>query len=232
MPDKINNDSSGTDAVIEPARIDLSHVQQDQGRSGPAQTTVKRLAVVLLLAVLLLVAGGVIFILPDWTHRPVPSVNPDIQVTTPAPAPAAMKPAASPWTEAQLARMRKETQDILAEMLKLQDQLEAINVTKWDEQDYQQALKTADNGDTAYRQRDFDQAKKLYEQTLAQFKLLLEKSKSLYSQSMEDGGQALERGESDKASQAFQRAMLIKPDDEAAAKGMKRAGTLDEVFRP
>ena len=232
MPDKTNHDDERTGAVIEPARIDLSHVQQDHAPSARARTPARRFAVVALLALLLLVAAGVIFILPDWTPRPAPSVNPDNQATAAASATVtAAKPAPSPWTEAQMARMRKETQDILADMLKLQDQLEAINVTKWGKQDYQQALKAADNGDAAYRQRDFDLAKKQYEQALAQFKQLLEKSESLYSQSIEEGVQALEQGDSGKASQAFQQAMLIKPDDEAAAKGMKRTGTLDEVFR-
>ena len=232
MPDKTNHDDERTGAVIEPARIDLSHVQQDHAPSARARTPARRFAVVALLALLLLVAAGVIFILPDWTPRPAPSVNPDNQATAAASATVtAAKPAPSPWTEAQMARMRKETQDILADMLKLQDQLEAINVTKWGKQDYQQALKAADNGDAAYRQRDFDLAKKQYEQALAQFKQLLEKSESLYSQSIEEGVQALEQGDSGKASQAFQQAMLIKPDDEEAAKGMKRTGTLDEVFR-
>jgi hypothetical protein len=230
MHDKTDHQAPDTGNPIEPARIDLSHVRAGREPALPLRSGARRVAVILLLAVLLLVAAGVIFILPDWASRPTPNGSPAAQAPAAAPA-AAIKPAASPWTEAQLARLRKETQDILGDLLKLQDNLEAINVQQWAEQQYQQALNNAENGDAAYRQHDFDQAKTRYAEALDQFKQLLETSESIYLQSLADGMQALDQGDAGTAAQAFRKAMLIKPEDGAATAGIQRTQTLDQVFQ-
>jgi len=231
MHDKIDPDKPGTGDRIEPAKIDLSHVAAGREHEAPQRAGSRRFVVLFSLVVLLLVAAGVIFILPGWTPEPALPDQTAPLTTNAASGTAQVKPAASPWTEAQLARARKESQDILEDMLKLQDELETIHVKQWAQQDYQQALNTADEGDAAYRQRDFEQAKSRYEAVLAQFKQLLARSETLYTRSLEDGMQALAQGDAGGAEQAFDKALLIKPEDAAATAGIRRTRTLDQVFK-
>ena len=54
--------------------------------------------------------------------------------------------------------MRKETQDVLAELLRQQETLEEMNVEQWAESEYTRALQAAEQGDADYREREFEGA--------------------------------------------------------------------------
>ena len=90
---------------------------------------------------LLLLAAVVIFWLPERVATPTEEPPTTSETTTGESAPAAEpaepeRPApatedASPWSEAQLAKLRKEAQDVLQELLDIQFALEERGVQTW-----------------------------------------------------------------------------------------------------
>ena len=83
-----------------------------------------------LFSLLLIVA---IFYLPEW----LPKAN---NTALPAPEPVTSKLEDSPFQDAQLAKARREAQDVLQQLLTVQQELENIAVQRWAEERFQQAL--------------------------------------------------------------------------------------------
>ena len=222
-------------STIKPADIALTRLAPEQQPAGTGKhwRPIAIGAGLLVLAVLVFV---VLFILPDWQEK-----NPAVADTatvngtaggavTPAPAPAARNQP-SPWSEAQLARQRKATQDILSQMLNQQDKLEQIGVKQWAPEAYAAAGKLAEAGDAFYRQREYNKAKDSYQKGLDAFNQLLQQSESVFSQAVTTGYQAIDTGNSEAAQSAFKLALLIKPGDASALKGSQRAAKLDQVLQ-
>lgn len=139
-------------------------------------------------------------------------------------------PTESPWADAQFAKERRETQDILAKLLDAQSQLEGIQVQNWGKATFDQAAEQAAAADELYREQKFEQAKSLYTEALAQFKQLLEQSEQVFATSMEQGLAAVDSGNSADALQQYQLAAAIHPESADARTGVKRAQVLDQVL--
>jgi tetratricopeptide (TPR) repeat protein len=223
---------------IKPAAITLSQAgggesERKKTRSG---ITAGKIITWISFICLLVIAGGVIFILPDMARPPEPVSTTATGPSTNQKQAAALstvkssRPEASPWSEAQLAKLRKDTQDILAELLQQQEALEAINVDQWAEQEYAMALEAAVEGDATYRQRLFEESQDHYQRALDIFNDLQEKSEIHFSENMAQGMESLTNGNSELARSAFQAALLIKPGNDDASKGLLRSMTLDDVF--
>ena len=220
---------------IKPAAIALTQLSDKPEESGRRQ----RWRTLLLwtgLTGLALLVYAVVFILPDQVVND-PAKSADSAATTPAAtksadtAPAtAISKGSSPWTEAQLAKQRQETQEILSEMLKQQDLLEQIGVKEWAAAEYTRALQLAEAGDALYRQREFAPARESYQAGLAEFKRLQQQSEIIFADAISNGNQALTDGDTTAAQSAFQLALLINPDATEAGKGKSRADTLDQVL--
>ena len=78
----------------------------------------------------------------------------------------------SPFAEAQESALRREAQEILQALLGKQRSLEALGAARWAETTYRDALDLAALGDTAYRERDFEQAIASYQAGVAQLEAL------------------------------------------------------------
>ncbi len=177
------------------------------------------------LAALLIILLGVIFVLPNLI-KPVEKVA-ITETVQPA------KPASkleSPWRDAQLAKERREAQDILSPMLELQKQLEEKSVTRWAGEAYNQALETAAAADTDYRLREFTRAKDQYHSALEQFQTLLEESQKVLSHNLQKGAEAIDTGDAKQAQAAFDLALAIDPKNTDALQGRARAQVLEEVL--
>ena len=184
------------------------------------------------LLILCLTAVAVVFVLPKWV---TPVRLAEIPVAAPLSAPqgaAEVQPAskardADPAERAQQARLRLESQDALAEMLAAQKALQPMHAEVWAAEAYAAGLAKAEAGHQAYRTQQFEETKSRYAEALATFRQLLEQSTQVFAAAMERGEKALQEGDSATATQAFETALLIRPSDAAAAKGARRARTLD-----
>ena len=185
----------------------------------------------------MLVAAVVFFLLPRWAGKPV--VEPGKTATrsdpdAPGPAlPAGEAPRApggtaatgdAPWRKAQQFALRKESQEILQQLLDAQQALEERGVTAWGRKQYEQALEQARSGDAEYSRQNFSRAREHYARALEIFTGLLQGVEKLFSSTMETGNAALVAGDAVAAEKAFSIALAIDPIDRTALLGMERTG--------
>lgn len=223
--------------AIKPAEIILTHQGRQEPRiSGPAPVGGNIRWLWPALFVLGVIAAAVVFVLPHYVTPPeltaettVSSVDSN---TTAAQNNVTSKPSEpAPWQTAQLARQRSKSQELLAHMLELQEQLEQKNVQAWAAPEYERILKMATDGDAAYQQQDFQTSSTLYSDAADAMSALLDNMEARFDQTVTQGNTALDNGEAVIARQAFELALLMKPDAEAALTGLQRAGTLDQVLK-
>ena len=226
---------------IKPATVDLTAAatpqEQKNGRFG------KRPLLWLGTGAALVIAAIVFFLLPHWVTHPV--VEPGEAITRSEPDESGQKlpgrsalPAAgataaagdAPWRNAQRFAQRKESQEILEQLLDAQAILEERGVTVWGNKEYEQAIQHARSGDAEYSRQNFSQAHDHYARASKILTGLLQGMEELFSDTMEIGNGALSAGDAAAAREAFNIALAIDPIDRTALLGMERAGTLAEVM--
>lgn len=136
----------------------------------------------------------------------------------------------SPWQEAQIAKARREAQEILAKLLDKQNSLEGMQVNLWAADAFASAMQTASEGDELYRSREFIDAQQKYQSTLAQFDALMEQSVREYDQAMRVGLEAIDQQQPQAAVDAYTLATAIRPRNQDARDGLERAQALEQVI--
>ena len=136
----------------------------------------------------------------------------------------------APWRKAQQFSVRKESQEILQQLLDAQKALEQSGVTVWGRKEYERAIEHARSGDAEYSRQNFTGALDHYARALDIFSRLLDGMEQLFTDTMAAGAAALAAGDAAAAGQAFSIALAIDPLDRTALSGMERAGTLGEVM--
>ena len=184
---------------------------------------IKILAFIVLLALLL----GVIFILPNNVDT---VTAPRIATPSETETVKEQAPPDSPWSDAQLAKQRREAQEILSKVIDLQEKLEDKNVKQWAKDAFEQAMETTASGDELYRQRQFDQAQQRYKQGLEQFTQLINQIDVVFNQQMQQGLDAINNAQPRQAIKAYQLASDIKPANTDAQQGLARAKVQNQVI--
>ncbi len=183
------------------------------------------------LGFLVIVALAVIFVLPSVMSEYELPLERRIEEATlrDAIAPSQQAAAVSPFEEAQRSIRRKQAQDVLAELLEKQGQLDALEVASWGKEDYDAALETASIGDEYYRTQDFELSISSYSEGNDALAELLARIPEVLAQTLIDGDNALADGSSQLAQDRYLLALVLDPDSEAARVGLGRARTLDQV---
>ncbi|MGK0297118.1 MAG: hypothetical protein ACI9XC_000719 [Gammaproteobacteria bacterium] len=232
--EKVNTDFSN----ITPTNIALtiSKGQSTVAKSNSAGTSKKILWIVPLLA-LVIVAAGVVFILPNHVEAPAikavinsPSVSANNPATNESQSSKTTVTETSPFQEAQDARARNRSQELLSEILKLQEQLEEKNILVWGADKYNSILDLAREGDAAYRTRDFALSASHYGEAQNGLQNLLDEMEIIFTESMTRAEDALNNGNSVESRKAYEFALLIYPENEDALSGLTRTDTLDDVL--
>ena len=225
---------------IKPAAVDLTAAataqQQKSRRPGKKPLLWLGTGAALFVAVL------VFFLLPRWVTGP--AIDPADMVTRTGPAeprrgdsPGSASQAAggsaatgdAPWRQAQQFSRRKESQEILGQLLDAQKTLEERGVSVWGSKEYEQAIEHARSGDAEYSRQNYSSAHDHYARALDIFTALLQGMEELFAGTMEAGNNALAAGNVAAAREAFGIALAIDPIDRTALLGMERTGTLTEV---
>lgn len=177
---------------------------------------------------LLVLVGGVVFILPNY----VAPAAPDVTVAAPAAsAPAApQEPPATPFEDAQRQRQREEAQNTLASLLEEQDVLVDKQVAQWAETEFNAALEQARNGDTAYASQQYTDANALYQKALEQLKQISANQTNIYNDFIAKGAAAYQAEDATGAQAAYSQALLIDPGSADAFNGLHRADVLKQVL--
>ena len=228
----MNQNEEKNHPTIKPAEISLTATAA-RSPVSESRHSGKTILVWLTLAILITAVAGVVFVLPQKLQQgSQTAARPSAETgnsTATAPVISATSQV-SPWTEAQLARQRKETQEILSLMLEKQEQLEELNVNLWAGEAYASAKALAESGDVLYRQRNFEEARSQYQQGLDALTALLERSESVFEENITAGLDAIQAGDAIAAKTSFDLALAIHPESERANRGRQRAETLDEVI--
>jgi len=181
------------------------------------------------LGALLLLALLVVFWLPGRLEPPTaaPAPSPEQQAPpapTPAPVPNASDSAdppaaetASPWSDAQLARLRLEAQDVLAELLDLQFALEERGVQHWGQAQFAQAAARAEEGDAHYREQAYEAATAHYRAALSTLQALRDSMPAELERLLDAAEAAIEAVDPPAAAGALDVAQQIEPDSARGA---------------
>ena len=181
---------------------------------------------------LLIIALLVIFVLPTIVNKyqlPLePRISPpQLQQTGGV---GSATPDISPFEQAQRSRQRKEAQDILAEVLRLQSDLEQLNVQAWASAPFEAALESAGFGDEYYREQNFLNAAESYSEGFTELQAILESSGAVFQDSLRQAEVAFERKDAATAIEKFTLAGLLEPSSEEAQIGLERSLVLDQVL--
>ena len=180
---------------------------------------------------LLLLALLVIFVLPSIvTEYELPlERRVDLVDTFVVETVATAANAISPFEEAQRALQRKDAQDVLAELLVYQTELDALDVAVWGQQDYEASLEQASIGDAYYREQDFVLARESYENGREGLSNLIDSIPSVLELLLSEAKLLLIGLDSAQALTKYTLALLLDPGNEVAQIGEQRALTLDDV---
>jgi tetratricopeptide (TPR) repeat protein len=188
---------------------------------------------------LVLLAVLVIFWLPERVATPgetaavtppQTSVAPDTARAAPTAKPPASKTDASPWSEAQLAKLRKEAQDVLAELLDIQFALEERGVKQWAPERIAAVATVAAAGDELYKTREYEGATARYKEALAALQTLRDGIPEELAGHLELARQAIEDGDQATANTALELAAVIEPDNPELATLRRRADALPRLL--
>ena len=213
---------------IQPTDIPLTRPQQQPITATSEPAPQQKTAVVIGLAVMVLLALAVVFVLPELITQP--DLSQQSAQTPPEEQQTTSKPLESPWQEAQLAQARRSAQDVLAKLLETQQYLQGKAVEQWAAKRYQQGLDAASEADSAFRQRQFDNASQGYKHALSIFTELEQQVDSTLANALQNGLQAIDSGNAPLARQHYQLALAIDPGNNTAVVGLARADTLEQVL--
>lgn len=204
----------------------------EQPQTTPWWQEPKTVAPLVLLLIILLL---VVFWLPTRIN---PAVNTNNAAADPGPSDSTPEsinqqkpPLESPWTDAQLAKQRREAQDILARLLDHQRFLENAAVQKWNKEQFEAALTTAAEGDELYKMRDFQAAKKRYLEAEKQLQTLVNATDQIFSENFSNGQRALKQHNIETAQSALTLAAAIQPENSQVASLLNRANNLEAVLK-
>ncbi len=209
---------------ITPAKIEISPQGPSDSQNSPANSdkNIHKKWLIASFSLSVALAIAVFVMLPRFITQP-DVVKQENTRTVQIP------PEISPWQEAQLARERQQAQQILEPLLDLQFELEEKSVRLWAQQQFSAAAALAAQGDEKYRERQFQDAAKLYSESLELMRSIADSVNAVIEQQLQDGFQSIHDGVAEQARAAFELVRIIDPDNEVAHNGLKRVATLDRV---
>jgi len=136
----------------------------------------------------------------------------------------------APWDESRRKQARTDSQDILADLLNTQKELDAKNVDKWGAEAYDAAIQQASEGDEFYKRKDFVSAVQSYQSALTKMQSLDSKIPDVIEGLVADGVSAIEQGKTNLARENFQEALKMDQNHIPALRGLDRSNNLDQVL--
>jgi hypothetical protein len=173
--------------------------------------------------------GIVFFALPKWVAHEQPARY--AQASSPIKP---EQPAAAPEKKevdfAELARLKQQAEDQRAAINERLEKLSARAAAQWGGEEFQRATDELAAGDKEFEAREFEAAAKRFAAMEPLIDAVEKRAPAVLAEQLKAGAAALRDGRSEDARNAFELAAKIEPANQVAAKGLKRAATLDEVL--
>jgi tetratricopeptide (TPR) repeat protein len=215
----------GHEEVIVPVKAPQAPASPAPVLEGRAPRA-SRLPLIAVGLLLLTLAGGVFFVLPNWVAEQSPS--PEVRAELEPPIPNAPEaPALSPE---ELAALQQQAESLLAELLTQQARLEAFSASEWGAGAWTEYRESSRAGDDAYLANAFHDAVPAYSRALELGAQLLERSTTIVDAALEAGRAALEAGNAAVAAEQYGLVLAIDAENSVAREGLARAEKLPEVL--
>lgn len=186
---------------------------------GRRRTGVPAWLVMTGVVVLVAALAAVVLVLPRFVPAPAPHMP-----ATAAPAAPPPKSVAAPVPDP-----RQQADAALAAMVHQDDAAKQVGAERWGGADWLEARRLADAGDAAYKSGDYAGAAGNFTAAGARLQALAQGAVAAYDSSMAAGKAAITQGDRVAAEAAYQRALLVRPNDAVAERGLSRARNLDAV---
>jgi tetratricopeptide (TPR) repeat protein len=187
------------------------------------------------IGVLALVAVGVVLLLPEWVNSPSeqtvkePTPVAKLPLTIAVPAARDTAPAKNPAETLA----RQEAQRLLAEALKRQAQLENDGIGVWGDPSlppsYADVLTVFNKANTLLDRQEFAEASVGFRKTIRLFDKLMASKNERFARAMNAGMAVLGLLEGAAAASQFQIALALRPGDDVAQNGLRRAALASQV---
>jgi tetratricopeptide (TPR) repeat protein len=118
----------------------------------------------------------------------------------------------------------------LAGRVRAEDAARAVAAERWGGADWLEARRLADVGDAQYRERDYTAAAGSFAAAADRFRALADGAPAAFDAAVKSAREAFDRADQPAAVAAFERALLIRPGDAAATRGLARSQKLDDVL--
>lgn len=241
-----NDELKGNASSLKPIEFETPELKADQPAAAPSINAVGRSAILapssgawwqsqfnlMLLVFGLLALASILFVwlTPAPTGTIVSSrVNEDGQVEV-TQSETSSTEQESPFSEAQREQARQDSQEVLSELLEAKKDLEAKQANEWAKPEFDQALQQAELGDASYQNREYAQAIKQYQTSLASLESIFELMPAELARRTSLGYTAIEEGKAELARTHFESAMLLDRNYVPALQGLDRVETLNEVL--
>jgi hypothetical protein len=172
--------------------------------------------------------GVVFFVLPQWVQKNEPA-----KPVAAAVKPAVQEPASQPKKELDFAAMARAKQDAEDQRASIDDRFSKLReraVDQWGGADFKRASDELAAGDKDLAAREYVSAATHFQAITPLLDTLEKRAGQVLNEQLAAGAKALAEGRSADAKTAFELATKLDAKSSAAARGLKRAGTLDEVL--
>jgi serine/threonine protein kinase len=200
--------------------------------------TISSTVVIVSLAVIVILAFLVFFILPLTNVEPSQQdtiskteTNNVQTATTSINNPVNTGSVMAPLELAKIQKRKQSAEKIASSLLRLQIELEDIGGQLWAKTAYDQVTVIGNLGDDAYRNQNYEAAIEKYSEGIVLLEASLQQVDTIFQKNLDKGNQALLEGDADKAMQAFEILVAIKPNSTELKASLKRAGNLREVIQ-
>ena len=232
-------------------RLNAAAAQNDAStRPENANSETLRMVVIALAIVLFGLTLGVLFLLPKMVSTPTgntPEETVSAAVDNQKPKNtevAAPDASGSPLDASEQTKLsapeeleqtdasalREQAQTLLAEADEKLTTLESKRAEIWASEKLKETKADLATGETAYSQQRYSAAVTTYKKVIVALDRLEQKSADVLTEALAAAELAIASGNSGNATAAFERALLIDPDNSAALAGIKRAANLDKVL--
>ncbi|NJD33205.1 MAG: hypothetical protein FIB04_15105 [Gammaproteobacteria bacterium] len=177
---------------------------------------------------LVLVAGGVFFVLPQWVERRSPTVAAPL-AASPRSEPAA--PAAPEPNLEQLAELKRQFDEARPATAARLAALEGRGAATWGGEQFSRGKQRLAEADAAAGKRDFGAALAALREAEKDLQATEQRAQATLRAARAAGLAAMDAGDGTEARRQFGLALQVDPSDAAARRGLRRVETLDDVRR-
>jgi len=204
-----------------------NRVTEEELRSQGFRRGLGAAAVVLGLVAIVIV----FFVLPKWVTPPQPASKAPAAAAKVAPKPEEKAAAEKKEIDfAELAKAKQAAEEVRTGIDERLQKLTARAADKWGGEEFIRSNALLADADKDFAAREYVTAEQKLNEIPPLLDVMEKRASTVLAEQLKAGALALQEGRSEDAKTAFDLASKIDPKNQVAARGLKRAGTLDQVL--